>query len=551
MVRASSQDIGAELPVDAVGSRRKAMFTLSQRIAYCLIAVSAMLLFSYTSSRAARMSFTIDESTSYIYHARASIGDIIHYRVGFSPSNNHLLNSLLMKVASKLLGESEFALRLPNVFAHVFYLLFSFLLVRFIHRDWLAVPSFLVLNANPFLLDWFSVARGYGLALALMVGSIYFCMRAFSEETFGTKYLGLASILGATAVIANIPFLDYFLAFVAVSICLITIRGVRSFRKDSNLRSLVMPWLSGSAAIALGIVIAVAVMAEPIWKLREHHEFYYGGTISFWHDTVGSLLTSSLYGQPYTAAVLPVLSAAVIGVVALATIAAIHASWIEGIDAMARPGPLFLSLTVITAIGTIAQHYVLGTKYLLDRTAVMFVPLFALLVVGWGRRALAGKGAWKAISIIVPVIIAAWALTSTWHLAKSVNWSRPFYVEYDASTKQMIGDLTADYQKRFVDGRKVRLAVPPYLELSVNFYRMTKHLDWLDPVDHDSLEKGCDCAYYYYRRQDVKLLQSHGLSNLEVINVYGLTGDTLAARNGSMAAESVHAHLRTGCCLVT
>ena len=45
----------------------------------------------------------------------------------------------------------------------------------------------------------------------------------------------------------------------------------------------------------------------PIIKLKKGEQLYYGGDTDFWHDTVNSLINSSLYGATYATTVFRVI----------------------------------------------------------------------------------------------------------------------------------------------------------------------------------------------------------------------------------------------------
>lgn len=81
----------------------------------------------------------------------------------------------------KLLGSSELALRLPNLLAHVVYLHASARVALKARGLVLTVGCFLLLNAHPYLLDFFGLARGYGLACGLMMMSLWQVVRYVDE----------------------------------------------------------------------------------------------------------------------------------------------------------------------------------------------------------------------------------------------------------------------------------------------------------------------------------------------------------------------------------
>jgi hypothetical protein len=98
------------------------------KVTNLILIISGLLLFSYTVARAYFVSFTFDESTSYLEYVRKGIIIPTHFNGG--DANNHLINTWLMEFFSWLLGTSDFVLRLPNLLAHIVYLIYSAKLVK-------------------------------------------------------------------------------------------------------------------------------------------------------------------------------------------------------------------------------------------------------------------------------------------------------------------------------------------------------------------------------------------------------------------------------------
>lgn len=111
-----------------------------------IVILIGVILLSYTATRAYKLSFTHDESLSFL---------AIHRMSGFENANTHILNSGLMKVFSLLFGNSELSLRSPALIAHLMFMSFSFLILERLRDHFFIICGFLFLNANPFLLDFF------------------------------------------------------------------------------------------------------------------------------------------------------------------------------------------------------------------------------------------------------------------------------------------------------------------------------------------------------------------------------------------------------------
>ena len=116
-----------------------------------LVACS-LLLFGYSSYRACHLSFTHDESLSYM---------IVAFNADwYFTANNHPLNTRLMRWCLHWLGDREWALRLPNVASHALYLTFGILLLMELKDTTLMLVGFVLLNLNTTLMvRYFSLLR--------------------------------------------------------------------------------------------------------------------------------------------------------------------------------------------------------------------------------------------------------------------------------------------------------------------------------------------------------------------------------------------------------
>ena len=82
-----------------------------------------------------------------------------NFNIGLA--NNHLLNTLLIYPFS-LLDLSSF-LRLPNILSGVFYIFISLKLSEHSNKN----TYFQHINLCPYLIEFFSIARGYGISTFL------------------------------------------------------------------------------------------------------------------------------------------------------------------------------------------------------------------------------------------------------------------------------------------------------------------------------------------------------------------------------------------------
>ena len=179
--------------------------------------------FLYEIFRAVRVGFTEDEASTLLLYLAHDVSAVFN----FSAANNHLLNSVLAKIFLVGGGPAELVLRLPNLFGYLFYLLFAFLIVNKFKNRWLAVGGFLLLNLNVYVLDFFSLCRGYGLSLDFLLASLFFYFsfleKRLKNRSTGRRDLSLAFLLSAFSVQANITMLNVYLSLLVLTLVLLAV----------------------------------------------------------------------------------------------------------------------------------------------------------------------------------------------------------------------------------------------------------------------------------------------------------------------------------------
>jgi 4-amino-4-deoxy-L-arabinose transferase-like glycosyltransferase len=180
-------------------------------IANIAIALLAILLLVYTGYRAAILSFINDESASYNMSVYLKFIEIINFTIPVT--TNHMINSIFLKAISLLFGSSEFLLRIPSLLSHVIYIIFTYLLCRKNLTSLFALGGFVVLNTNPYMLDFFSLARGYAMAVAFTVVSVYYLLNYIENNKNSDAIISLSC--AAFTVLCNFSLLIYFVPLIA------------------------------------------------------------------------------------------------------------------------------------------------------------------------------------------------------------------------------------------------------------------------------------------------------------------------------------------------
>src|SRR5215471_5980309 len=145
-------------------------------------------------------------------------------------SNNHFLNTLLVRISTARIHLTEFSLRLPSLIFGGLYLLAVYRLARRCFGGggvFLAVVALLTLN--PMILDAMSEARGYGMALAAWMWALELVLEALEEDS--DRKFNLAGVLLGLSVAAS-------LAFAAPAVALIAAAAVHCKKLPAHLAQL-------------------------------------------------------------------------------------------------------------------------------------------------------------------------------------------------------------------------------------------------------------------------------------------------------------------------
>jgi general stress protein CsbA len=305
---------------------------------FALLGLSLFAL-GWLVARACLQAVVIDEADSYL-----TFGTGDWTNAWYPSSGNHVLNTILFRVTTGAFGLHEWSLRLPALLGAVLYIGASvYLCARITRAIWLQAMLFVCLVFNPLVMDYLVAARGYSLAVGLLMAAI---------ALLWTEQPALASVCLGLSFCANFSF-----AIVdAVTMLL-------SFLMMGRKRPL--------ACFLPGVAVAAAVCGRTLVRYPRG-ELHFGSSslLEMWQG----LVTASFYEFKYDQLVrfIPLLLPSLAVVL---TVVLLAASW-------RRREPLTLWLAAVIVV-TLTLHWMLfRTLHLLlpkDRTALFFLPLFTLL----------------------------------------------------------------------------------------------------------------------------------------------------------------------------
>lgn len=451
--------------------------------------ISALLLLIYVFLRALNLSMTHDEAHTYLAFHDVSVWSCFWSASCWENANNHLLNTLFMQGSVALFGPSEWAIRLPNVLAYALYLWVSLRLVALLAPDkpglqWI---GFILLNANPYLLDFFSLARGYGLSVSFMLTTLWFFLRWLRDGRM--LDISLSYLWLGLAVLSNFTALNLLASFMIA-------HGIMGLSLIYHEHTFTWKRIISTALPALVLLLVLGVfLALPIQELRAKGEFLYGAP-SLW-DTISILVSDTLYSQHY-------LGDATVntGLVFLLVIMVPAVGFALGIYSLRKNlTQRFYFSVVLILLASFAimliQHQLLGSQFLFNRKALMYIPLLALIL--WLFILVNRDRLWMRIG---GGVIAGFLV---YHELRSGNLTSCREWWYDADTKAMmlsLHDITQD------DPKPVSVGLNWLFMPASEYYRVVYHLDFLEPLVYDKeIQTDGRFDYYYIDGGDWPKLQ--------------------------------------------
>lgn len=475
-----------------------------------MLLIFSALIFSYVLVRAYVLSITWDEAYTYIEFARN--GKIILDKYELMSANNHILNTALMILFTKAFGVSEIVMRIPSLIALLLFLFYAAKLVKNFHNSWLSITAFLVITVNPYLLDFFCVARGYGLSIGLMMCSIYyFYLLHVKEKKIRSAFLSV--FFACLAVLANFVLLNYGVVLFGLIALLFFYNALLTGGSAKEKTALVIKGLALPAILMLLLFLFVVPVAI---QLKEAGALFFGGERGFWSDTISTITDRCFYEMGYNywlqrlakGFVFLVLAGAVVFVTAKITVKKL------------KGNALFLAslllLTGLCCLSTIVQHKLMDTPYLLDRTALFLVVLFDLVFVFFIAE-FSKEKPFAAIFVHASAVVLIVHFCLAFNLRYVLEWNQ------DADTKEMLSDL--EKIKVVPEGKEtVSIGIPLIFDPAINFYREKNDLTWLNTVWRN--ETTNPLQDYFFLSPDV--LAKANRDSIEILKTYPGTRHVLA-----------------------
>lgn len=435
------------------------------------IYITSALLFIYVFIRAYELSFTHDESLSYTI--------LNGNEVYAATANNHILNTKLMALSRNLFGSSEIALRLPNVLAFLVYMLASYLIIRRTKSTIVLFGWFCFLVINPFTIEFFSLARGYGISLSMVMLSLHFLVQIGNSSSLDkNNFINISGSLlfAILAVLANLSCINYLLSLQALLAFRFLLKG---------------KWPSSKPYwIIIGLsTFPLVIFVRRLLDLQKANELYFGnnhfleGLKSLILDSTGSIFyseTLSLIAQL---------------IIVLAFVAGIS----KIIYTKNLQSSLSLVVQVISLIllGLFVEHYLFGAKFPHERTAIYYIPiltvfLYLLITEIKDSLTLFPARAYCVLSVIFIGLVLGNFLIDA-NIRHTKTW------RYDSHTK----DVMKLVKEKNESANEVQTISNHWLfEPSINYYISTLKIN-MNTANRDGINQTTDFIYRLENKEEL------------------------------------------------
>jgi hypothetical protein len=471
----------------------------------------AALLFGYVAWRSLRLAITWDEAANYLEYTRKGFLSPFWFPFPHFGANNHFLNTWLTFLTTRVAGPTELSLRAPVLAAHLLYLYYTARLSGTFRSSLDAVCAFGVLNLNPYLLDFFSLSRGYGLSYGLLAGSLWHLHQYLGKE-FDPRHGRFALTFAVLAVSAHLTLVHFLLALVGVIVVAPVVGGPRTIPQLRRLRA----GLRANRVALVGVGLFLLPTLVVIRRLERAGAFFYGGRTGFWEDTVVSMMERSLYQQrPGVSHLLGLLCLLVVGSAVLAA----ARRWPRRQSAADLYLPALLALLMSCVLASIAQHHLLGVLYLTGRTALYLLVLWTFVLVVLLRELGLLNPAWRYGLRGAAALLAL-------HLVASANGRYVLEWKSGAEVREVIQVVAARRGTLPTGKPTVDLGAGLEYEAPLNYYRAAAGLSWLNVVDRHARASLLN-DFYLFSEQDWRGIAPDSFT---VVRMYPLSGARLLQR---------------------
>ena len=433
------------------------------------IIVSTVLgafLLIYLILRIFTVAITDDEYMTLYYHVKYGYLSILttgNPNLDWT-ANNHVLNSLCMKAGIGLFGENDWAVRWQCIAAFIVSYYFMRKILLYFTTDWWRVTIYIsIFFLNAYLLEFYSLARGYCLSMAGWTMAMYYLVKFTEKKEKNTLSLSLLGLF--IAVWGNFSAI-YFLVLFG-SIFLFEIYKIRPLR---NARKYFYILVGSYCLIAL-------IIALPLYRTLQSTEIVSGGSSSLFKDYIVS------YFDRYVSSNYRIGKEDLVGwglrqkqiYAGFFTVIWLLMQFFSWQVASSQIIKRIQLLTLFQSIGLVVlfKLFYIGfhTPYPINRATLLFS--FPMILCGiTAFEQVVNRFKWVQLSFFILIPFLIWHTYFSFNLKNSIEWWRA------GDAKEVLKFLKQEYQKQ-KRIKPISLGAEPWQFCGLAFYGDTVYKDYI------------------------------------------------------------------------
>ncbi len=449
------------------------------------IFIPALVLLGLVVTKSFQAPFTHDEAFSFEVYSSKSIPEILAFKEEVS-ANNHLFNTLFMKgIYAMGLSHPGFLRMLSwasfGLFVWSLYQLFK------TKEKYLIGFLFLIPCCSPYLLDFFSMARGYAFSFSLLAMTCYL----YLKHEVGSKQQIWAVQFATLALLANFNLVYFWFSLLSLHL-LQNIRKPNHWQIYNLLKTYLFPLLS---LVYLGHVFI---------QLSSAKQLYFGGNTGFIENVLNDQLWCLIYDQNYSLNpyFLRLWTWMVPGMVVFALV-------LFGFKQLRnnthyKIWTTLLYFLVCSCVLVYLNHVLTGSLYPIKRTGLFLTIVFMMTV------------AYFLLFIYTIIPLKPVYLTFSigfvgllyFHTINATQPKRFREIPYDCHTDEILATL-ATYSK---SNEVLDFSANWQFSPSFNFYQETQGLNWLPKLERSPIDTNAQFLLLF--EEDFAVLDTQNMQTL-------------------------------------
>jgi len=447
----------------------------------------SLLLIIYVFIRAYFLSFTIDEAISF---------SIINGNTEWeSKANNHVLNTFLMATSKALFGNNELALRLPNVLSFILYLVGLYNILKFSKDKMLLLLVISLAVLNPFLLEFFSLARGYGLATGFFMMSLFFFIKQDTDNYLPYDFFKdfiLSMLFASMAMHSNLTLINFFISLMVVFSIKYLI--IRKKKKQQLIHDITF------FTISLAFLLPLFWGIKRLLLLKKIDELYYGAP-SF-NYSAESIINASLYFSGYPSWIITIIKNIILLLFGMGILSVIIKKEYNSSLTM------MITLIIVILVELFSEHWLFSAKFPLERTALFYIPLLSVYVYFLFQHLFIH---YKFNKWIYNIFIGLSTVILLINFFKGINFEYTKTWRFDSHTKDAM--KIVKHNSMNLD-RKLSISCYPLFSSTIDFYINIWNLNIMPAIKISDTTHTLNSDFVY------RLDDNSAIDNFKVISTY-------------------------------